>query len=53
VLFAGTPNIFKNALSFSSLPKGTKVADRELKAVNIKRDAFHGEWDYTINPNHA
>jgi len=42
-----------NALSFSSLPKETKVADRELKAVSIKRDVFHGEWDHTIKPNHA
>jgi len=42
-----------NALSFSSLPKGTKVADGELKAVNMKRDVFHGEWDTTIKPNHA
>jgi Rhodopirellula transposase DDE domain len=24
--------------------------DAELKALNIVRDAFHGEWNYTIKP---
>ena len=27
------------------------VTDAELAAVNITRDAFHGEWNYTINPS--
>ena len=29
--------------------KGIKVSDDELKKINIKRDEFHGEWNYTIN----
>jgi hypothetical protein len=28
-------------------------ADRELKAVNLTKDTFHGEWNYTIKPNYA
>ena len=32
-------------------PKGVKVTDREMLAVNITRDDFHGEWNYTIAPN--
>jgi transposase len=32
-------------------PKGIKVTDKELKAVNLLKDSFHGEWNYTINPN--
>ena len=32
-------------------PKGVEVSDEELKAINITRDAFHGEWNYTIAPN--
>lgn len=32
-------------------PKGIKVTDEELRKVNIIRDDFHGEWNYTINPN--
>jgi len=30
--------------------KGRKVTDAELEAVNIKRDSFHGEWNYTVHP---
>ena len=30
--------------------KGTKVTDRELAAVNIERDGFHPDWNYTIHP---
>jgi hypothetical protein len=32
-------------------PKGIKVSDAEMQAINIARDAFHGEWNYTIAPN--
>jgi Rhodopirellula transposase. len=31
-------------------PTGLKVTDEELAALNLFRDAFHGEWNYTINP---
>lgn len=30
--------------------KGIKVTDEQLEGVNIIRHAFHGEWNYTINP---
>jgi hypothetical protein len=29
---------------------GRKVSDEELAAVNLHRDAFHGEWNYRIRP---
>ena len=32
-------------------PKGIKVSDEEMQAINITRDEFHGEWNYTISPN--
>jgi hypothetical protein len=32
-------------------PKGIKVTDEEMQAINISRDEFHGEWNYTISPN--
>ena len=32
-------------------PKGIKVSDEEMQAINIIRDEFHGEWNYTISPN--
>lgn len=31
-------------------PKGIKVTDEEFAAINIVRDKFHGEWNYTIMP---
>jgi Rhodopirellula transposase DDE domain len=30
--------------------KGRKVSDEELAACNIKRNGFHGEWNYEIHP---
>lgn len=39
------------ALKDSNLyPTGLKVTDEELAALNLARDAFHGEWNYTIRP---
>lgn len=34
-----------------SYPKGVEVSDEQLAAVNIERDPFHGEWNYTIKPS--
>ena len=31
-------------------PTGTKVTDEELAALHLVRNAFHGEWNYTILP---
>jgi hypothetical protein len=33
-----------------SYPKGVTVSDAEMAALNIQRDAFHGEWNYTLSP---
>jgi len=32
-------------------PKGIKISDAEMSAINIARDPFHGEWNYTISPH--
>lgn len=37
-------------LDSSHYPKGIKVTDDELKAIQILRDEFHGEWNYAILP---
>ncbi len=34
----------------NTYPTGIKVSDEELAALNIFREAFHGEWNYTIKP---
>ncbi len=31
-------------------PKGVKVPDADFEAINIVRDDFHGEWNYSIYP---
>lgn len=31
-------------------PAGIKVSDRELAALAIERDDFHGEWNYRVKP---
>jgi len=31
-------------------PPGRKVTDDEIDRVNLKRNTFHGEWNYTICP---
>jgi hypothetical protein len=33
-------------------PIGRKVTDEEMNRVNLKRNKFHGEWNYTIRPKH-
>ena len=38
------------ALDTAPYPAGVKVSGPELAAVNIRRDDFHGEWNYTISP---
>ncbi len=37
-------------LDENDYPKGIKVSDAEMNAINIDRDGFHGEWNYTISP---
>ena len=37
-------------LDANRYPKGIKVTDAEMAALAIERDAFHGEWNYTISP---
>ena len=37
-------------LDSRAYPKGIKVSDAEIAALNITGDAFHPEWNYTISP---
>lgn len=40
----------KCELDTNKYTKGIKVTDKELGQVNIIRDEFHGEWNYSIHP---
>ena len=37
-------------LDTRAYPKGIKVGEEEMASLNIKGDAFHPEWNYTISP---
>jgi Rhodopirellula transposase DDE domain len=40
-------------LDENDYPKAIKISDAEMDAINIDRDLFHGEWNYTISPKSA
>jgi len=31
-------------------PTGRRVSNEEMKGVNLKRNTFHGDWNYVISP---
>jgi len=37
-------------LDTNPYPTGRKVTDDELASIHLRRDAFHGEWNYRILP---
>jgi len=37
-------------LDTKSYEKGRKISDEEVESINIVREQFHGEWNYTIFP---
>jgi Rhodopirellula transposase DDE domain len=37
-------------LDSNSYERGIEVTDEELAAIHMKRDKFHGDWNYTIMP---
>ncbi|MGL4554606.1 MAG: ISAzo13 family transposase [Gemmataceae bacterium] len=45
--------VVRAALDDGLYPTGVKVTDEELAAVNLHRESFHGEWNYTIKPSAA
>jgi hypothetical protein len=38
-------------LDENKYPKGVKVSDAQMAAINLSRHSFHGDWNYTILPN--
>ena len=36
----------------NTYPAGVKVTDTEMDAIAIQRHEFHGDWNYTIRPQH-
>src|ERR1700693_158137 len=40
----------RSALDTHNYETGSKVSDEEIQAIRLKKDTFHGEWNYTIEP---
>ena len=40
----------QSELDAGSYPTGREVSDEQMEGLSIKRDKFHGEWNYTILP---
>jgi len=40
----------KAALDKHSYEKGIRVSDEDFATINMKRESFHGDWNYTIRP---
>ena len=38
------------ALDSKEYPTGIKVTDKEMGEINLEKNDFHGEWNYTILP---
>ena len=36
-------------LDENKYPKGVKVSDVQINAINLSRHSFHGDWNYTIS----
>jgi len=40
----------RSELDEGSYPTGRKISDEQMEGLAIRRDKFHGEWNYTILP---
>ena len=46
----GTGLTIRSDLDDNSYPLGVKVTDDQMEGLAIRRDPFHGEWNYTLEP---
>jgi len=53
-LIAGTTTeaglIVHSELDTDTYPAGVKVSDREVAEIDLRRDKFHGDWNYSLHP---
>ncbi len=40
----------KSELALNRYPRGVKVSDSQMSEMRLRRDEFHGEWNYSILP---
>jgi hypothetical protein len=41
----------RSQLDTNTYPAGVKVSKKEMAALNLRRDQFHGEWNYALHPH--
>ncbi len=46
----GTGLTIRSDLDDNSYPLGVKVTDDQMESLAIRRDPFHGEWNYSLTP---
>ena len=42
----------KAALDTGNYPTGAKVTNEQMETIRMKQAKFHGDWNYTIEPDH-
>jgi hypothetical protein len=42
--------IIQTSVDTNEYAKGIKITDAEMQSLALEREEFHGEWNYTINP---
>ena len=42
----------RSELDEGHYPTGRHVSDEQMDTLSIKRDAFHGEWNYSVSPRY-
>ncbi len=40
----------KSDLDFNNYPPGIRVSDQQMAELRLNRDAFHGDWNYSLLP---
>lgn len=40
----------KADIDLNEYPKGIKISDAQMRMLDLSRDKFHGEWNYTLRP---
>ena len=40
-------------IDLDKYPNGIKITDAHLRMIDISKNEFHGEWNYTINPQNT
>ena len=42
--------VVKSKLDTNSYPAGLKVTDQQMAELQLRRDKFHGDWNYSLSP---